>query len=348
MIAPPPAPTKKAPLHPVAKACLAAPLLALGLGLAFSVVPAGDAKVAAGAVRILLLMVGFTFAFVALLGSRGAGRERLARYALAGLAVNGVYLFLSAVMFPGTLASTRAQMAHHRRNAITVSARESPPLDAMNSGVIHYTNLDFSKPGEALDGIAFAARGKSGEDAAVLRAWSGVLTQLLAAHLEVKRTAQALTAADVLNPATITNGSRTALGDQFIARRLLANRYGSALHRWEHALISAGQRYADELNQQPIAPERAAIEGQRLATAAGIRIKPLIQLCVAEQKVASHYSRAVSAMESCHPFNRLPAPNDRPDLAAASGGRDFTEQLAKLEHAKQIAIDLRQHLVGTR
>jgi len=340
--------TRKTPLHPLAKACLAAPLLALGCGLVFSATRASDAKVAAGVIRLLLLMGGFMFAFVALLGGRGPHRERLARYGVLGLVINGVYLFITAVMFPGSLATIRTQMAHQRLDAMPVSARESAGADAAHTGILQFTNVDFSKPAEALAVVAAASRGSSGEGAAVLRAWSGVLTQLLAARLELDRSIQVLTTADVLNPATITNGSRTVVGDQFIARRLLAHHYGSALHRWEHTLASVGQRYAEELGGQRVSPERIALETQRLAGVTGSRIKPLIQLCVADQKVASHYSRAVSAMESCHPYSGLSAQENRPSLEAAVQAREFTEQLAKLENAKQLSLVLRRQMVGTR
>jgi hypothetical protein len=181
--------------------------------------------------------------------------------------------------------------------------------------VLNYTNLDFSKPGEALD--------------AIVRGWqSGEMPRSSApgrsSHATGRRTPGVERTAQRYGRRCAESGDHHQRGAWRSAINSLRAASSQPLRQRPHiAGTRADLRQAklrNELNQPSSQPERATLEGQRLAIILRIRIKPLIQLCVAEQSAASHCSPAVGAMESCHHFSDLPAPDDRASLEAASHG----------------------------
>ena len=196
----------------------------------------GRRKVAAGAVRILLLMVGFTFAFVAL----SAAGDTDATPRTLRLRRPGRQWGLS---FP-----QRGHVSRHRAGTgadgaplsmPSPSPRANPRPGAMNSGCsITRTSTSASRAKRWTPSSAAGSRAKCRGPPRLV----GVLTQLVAARLEWNAPRSA-TAADVLNPATITSGVHGARRSIHCAPPP-ANRYGSAPTSLEHALTSVRQSYA--------------------------------------------------------------------------------------------------------
>lgn len=89
-----------------AQASLLAPLASIGVGFVVNVgmgtQAAPLARLIAGYLCVLLIILGFLFGCIALLGARGHGRQGLLWRAVCGIALNGVLLaFFAFAWFTG-------------------------------------------------------------------------------------------------------------------------------------------------------------------------------------------------------------------------------------------------------
>jgi hypothetical protein len=238
------------------------------------------------------------------------------------------------------------------------AARGAAPKSFPN--VIDYAKLDLENPGEAAEAALAAAPNLTGEDALVLQAWSGALSNLVAAAREVDRSAKALADARILNGATVAKQGPVSVSQQFVNRRGLANNYGSAVAAWGQRVSGLSGQYLGDLYRSNVSPERSQVERERLSAATADQVKLQLKICAVEREVALGYNRAVTALETWQQYASMPQPGSAvnnstiptrklpweaataQNSGASQYSKQFAEQSAKIEALERSIQELRQ------
>jgi ABC-type molybdate transport system permease subunit len=102
---PPPLPPSKKPFaFQAAQASLLAPAIAFGIGIVVNVGLSGQSSplvgIITGSVSILLIVSGFIFGIVALVGVSRYGKKGILGRGIAGVCINGIIIVLMIISIP--------------------------------------------------------------------------------------------------------------------------------------------------------------------------------------------------------------------------------------------------------
>ena len=102
---PPPLPLVKKPFaFQAAQASLLAPAIAFGLGIVVNVGMGGQlpplAAIIVGSISIVLILLGFIFGIIGLLGVRRYGKKGILGRSIAGICINGILIALMVISIP--------------------------------------------------------------------------------------------------------------------------------------------------------------------------------------------------------------------------------------------------------
>lgn len=102
---PPPLPLAKKPFAAqAAQASFLAPIIAFGIGILVNIGNAGHTSplvgIITGSVCTILILLGFVFAIIALLGIRHHGKKGILGRAIAGLCINGILIAFIIISIP--------------------------------------------------------------------------------------------------------------------------------------------------------------------------------------------------------------------------------------------------------
>jgi hypothetical protein len=102
---PPPLPSaKKTFVFQAAQASLLAPAIALGLGIVVNVGMSGQlpplAGIIVGSINIVLILLGFIFGIIGLVGVRRYGKKGILGRSIAGICINGILIALMIISIP--------------------------------------------------------------------------------------------------------------------------------------------------------------------------------------------------------------------------------------------------------
>ena len=97
-------PAKKPFAFQAAQASLLAPAIAFGLGIVVNVGMGGQlpplAHIIVGSLSIVLILLGFIFGIVALIGVRRYGKKGILGRSIAGICINGILIALMVISIP--------------------------------------------------------------------------------------------------------------------------------------------------------------------------------------------------------------------------------------------------------
>lgn len=120
---PPPLPaaSKKPFAAQAAQASLLAPLVAVGMSIVVNAGLGNQAtplvKIITGSLCVLLIVLGFVFGIVALLGVRRHGRKEILGRAVAGVCINGILIALMLVSIPSFMKAAERAKERQRQNS---------------------------------------------------------------------------------------------------------------------------------------------------------------------------------------------------------------------------------------
>jgi ABC-type molybdate transport system permease subunit len=102
---PPPLPLAKKPFaFQAAQASLLAPAIAFGLGIFINVGMGGQSpplvSIIVGSVNVVLILLGFVFGIIALVGVRRYGKKGILGRSIAGICINGILITLMIISIP--------------------------------------------------------------------------------------------------------------------------------------------------------------------------------------------------------------------------------------------------------
>jgi hypothetical protein len=263
---PPPLPANQSTLfHQAGRAGLIAPIIAIVVGLiatsALRRTPNATASTVVAVTTLGLIAVGFLCALCALGGIKRHGRRGLLGSGLAGLVVNGLMLGLALMGFSAARQRQKSREAFEEMRSAAAELRERTQKNFNPETGI--TNVDLAGLDQLQSRMDRAARETTGDDASVAQAMSAHLARTRAASAKFQESVSELTAAAVLNSATLTNR------DQIEVRRAVVSRFLEANEAFKKFIGSAEQLIGKDLERLGV-PQRkvdAFMAGYRKANA---------------------------------------------------------------------------------
>lgn len=277
------------------------------------------------------------------------------------------FVFIGGLLLCAELTLSRAvwttnrQVQARARSAPTVTAESNAPPPpaapapaapapdaaisiAGSSEAIYRFNYELPAieqiPSVVLKIRAEAAQ-EQGEDAAVSRAWANHLERFYSAYTNTVAAAGALTAADLLDPASIYDFTDT----EAVRRRKIANQYSDAWHQFGQLSFTFSGSYYQDLQKESVPPSRASAEFNAIMNyvngpQAMARFDALKRYCEAEDAVGRSYNYACSQV-----FDYARTAHQSPS-AASTVKQQMDEQILKLQAAEQTAAAAKAEAMG--
>lgn len=300
-----------------------------------------------GGLLILLavacLLSAAAFGLLAFIRSRAGDRSSVMIPALAGLLLG--FAVLANLGYWARDQWVKARIQAMQGSPSQPAQTEPAPVDPrlaeakMVKASVKYEFPLLTDIPEVTSQINAQAAKKTGEDAAVLRAWATHLEDFYAAYTNTFAASNKLHQVDLLDPKVVSNFNN----DEGVRRRGVANQYADAWHKVAEALWTFEGKYYNDLMNQKVSSERMNVEGQALGTLlkdpeVAARIASLAKLCKAEEAVGRNYNYAVSTV-----FDYALISSKVP-TAPPSFKQNMEQNIAKLREAEQAASDSRREV----
>jgi len=239
-------------VHQAARAGVIAPLLGVLVSfVAFTTLRGTLDRTATLVVAVTVLAlvgIGLCCTLIGLFGMIRLGRQGLLGWSLGGLAICGVALSASLI---GLNTARKSQKSQAMLKEIREAAKEFRE-DTQNSfdpeaGI---TNIDLAQYDRMQSRFDKVAADASGNDAAIAKALSAIVSRTRDAMAKYNAALQELTDAAVLNPGTLTNQS------QFAARRDVVDRFLKANDELKVFTSESEKKILEDLRRLKVSPRQ--------------------------------------------------------------------------------------------